>query len=120
MLNFNNLENGNEKEGVENSDDIKLCFFNAKYYDNYCSNYNYFYDLDNLFKNELNNYKKNLFCLYENPFSFQKSKNDNEFFDYFYNNIMQKIKSLYGIKNLKKKLIDQEINSNIEEKMKNK
>ena len=120
MLNFKKLENGNETEPTENSDDIKLCFFNAKYYDNYCCNYNYFYDLDNLFKSELNNYKKNLFCLYENPFSFRKSKNDNEFFDYFYNNIMQKIKNLYGIKNLKKKLIDQEINSNMEEKMKNK
>ena len=121
MLNFKKLENGNETEAIEeNSDDIKLCFFNAKYYDNYCCNYNYFYDLDNLFKNELNNYKKNLFCLYENPFSFRKSKNDNEFFDYLYNNIMQKIKNLYGIKNLKKKLIEQEVNSNIEEKMKNK
>ena len=122
MLNFKKLENENENEtkGIKNSDDIKLCFFNAKYYDNYCCNYNYFYDLDNLFKNELNNYKKNLFCLYENPFSFRKSKNDNEFFDYLYNNIMQKIKNLYGIKNLKKKLIDQEVNSNLEEKMKNK
>ena len=116
MLNFKKLENENEK--IENSDEIKLCFFNAKYYDNYCSNYNYFYDLDNLFKSELNNYKKNLISLYENPFSFRKSKNDNEFFDYFYNNIMQKIKNLFEIKNVKKKLINQEINSNLEEKMK--
>ena len=61
-----------------------------------------------------------MFCLFENPFSFRKSKNDNQFFNYFYNNIMEKIKNLYGIKNLKKKLIAQEINSNIEEKMKSK
>ena len=33
---------------------------------------------------------------------------------------MEKVKNLYGIKNLKKKLINQEINNNIEEKMKNK
>ena len=33
---------------------------------------------------------------------------------------MEKIKNLYGIKNLKKKLTNQEINSNIEEKMKSK
>jgi hypothetical protein len=33
---------------------------------------------------------------------------------------MEKIKNLYGVKNLKKKLITQEINSNIEEKMKSK
>jgi len=120
MLNFKKLESEKEKEIEENPDDIKLCFFNAKYYDNYCYNYNYFYDLEYLFKNEINNYKKYIFCLFQNPFSFRKSKNDNEFFNYFYNNILEKVKNLYGIKNLKKKLINQEINNNIEEKMKNK
>ena len=54
MLNFKKLENEKEQEKIENFDDIKLCFFNAKYYDNYCCNYNYFYNLDNLFKNEIN------------------------------------------------------------------
>ena len=36
MLNFKKLENEKEKEQekIKNFDDIKLCFFNAKYYDN--------------------------------------------------------------------------------------
>ena len=37
-------------------DDIKLCFFNANFYSDYCSNYNYFYDWENTFKIEYDNY----------------------------------------------------------------
>ena len=55
-----NLDNGKSDiqgliKGIE-KDDIKLCFFNAKYYMNFCSIYNYFYKLENSLKNEYNIY----------------------------------------------------------------
>ena len=61
--------------------DMKLCFFNAKYYDNYCSNYNYFHNLEHLFKEELSNYKNRKNSFYKNPFSFTKTKEGNGFLD---------------------------------------
>ena len=49
---------------LDDINDMKLCFFNAKYYDNFCSNYNYFYDINNLFKKEFDDYtKKKILCL---------------------------------------------------------
>lgn len=55
-----NLDNGKNDiqgmiKGVE-KEDIKLCFFNAKYYTNYCSTYNCFYNLDDMLKNEYKDY----------------------------------------------------------------
>ena len=55
-----NLDNGKSDiqgliKGIE-KDDIKLCFFNAKYYMNFCSTFNYFYELEKSLKNEYNIY----------------------------------------------------------------
>ena len=102
---------------LDDINDMKLCFFNAKYYDNFCSNYNYFYDINNLFKREFDDYTKKKYSLFKNPFSFNISKN-NEFLDFFYNNIKEKIKNLYDIKNLNKLLKKQETNENIQKSIK--
>ena len=45
-------------------------------------------------------------------------KKNNEFLDFFYNNIKEKIKNLYDIKNLNKLLKKQEINKNIQKSIK--
>ena len=42
-------------KGVD-KEDIKLCFYNAKFYLNYCSLYNYFYNWEKSMKNEYDNY----------------------------------------------------------------
>jgi len=77
--------------------DIKLCFFNAKYYYNFCSNYNYFYDLDNLLHKEYQNYKDSKYSYYRNPKS-NKQTEDKGFFEYFYKNLKNKVKNTFDVK----------------------
>ncbi len=113
-----NIAKEDIKTIINNIDDvnnIKLCFFNAKFYENYIYNYNYFYSLDNLINIEYENYKYSKTSFYRKPFSIKKSE-DKSFLDYFYNSLIKKIKSLYDIKNLKKHLKSQIINENIKEK----
>jgi len=74
--------------------DIKLCFFNAKYYYNFCSNYNYFYDLDNLLHKEYKNYKVSKYHYYQNPKSNKQTK-DKGFFEYFIKNLKNKVKNTF-------------------------
>ena len=100
--------------------DMKLCFFNAKYYDNYCSNYNYFHNLEHLFKEELSNYKNRKNSFYKNPFSFTKTKEGNGFLDLFYNNMREKIRNLFEIKSLNKLLKNQVVNNEFQKAFKNK
>ena len=96
---------------VNDMNDLKLCFFNSKYYDNYCRNYNYFHNLENLFKEELDKYKNRKNSFYKNPFSITKVKEDNGFLNLFYNNLKEKIKNLFEIKNLNKLLKNQVVNN---------
>ena len=77
--------------------DIKLCFFNAKYYYNFCSNYNYFYDLDNLLHKEYQNYKNSKYSYFRNPKS-NKQTEDKGFFEYFYKNLKNKVKNTFDVK----------------------
>ena len=77
--------------------DIKLCFFNAKFYYNFCSNYNYFYDLDNLLHKEYKNYKDSKYSYYRNPKS-NKQTEDKGFFEYFYKNLKNKVKNTFDVK----------------------
>ena len=46
-----------EKEKDKDKENIKLCFFNAHYYSLYNNYYNYFYDLNKLFKDEYKNFQ---------------------------------------------------------------
>ena len=79
--------------------DIKLCFFNAKYYYSFCSNYNYFYDLDNLLHKEYKNYKDSKYSYYKNPKSNKQTK-DKGFFEYFFKNLKNKVKNTFNEKKL--------------------
>ena len=99
--------------------DINTCFFNAKYYENYCQIYNYFYNLNDSFDIEYEEYKNRKSSFFKNPLSFKKKK-EQEFFEFFYSNIRTKIKELYDINNnnLKKILEDQTINENVEKNLK--
>ena len=56
--------------------------------------------------------------MFKNPFSFNISKNNYGFLEFLYNNIREKIKNLYDIKNLNKLLKKQEINNNIQKSIK--
>ena len=83
------IKNETEKE------DIKLCFFNAEYYSNFNNYYNYFFDLNNLFKNEYKNfqeYNNNIFKYPEKYISIKKYKT---FYDYLNTAIKQKMKNIF-------------------------
>jgi len=60
--------------------------------------------------------KKN--SLFKNPFLFNISKKNNGFLEFLHNNMREKIKNLYDIKNLNKLLKKQEINNNIQKSIK--
>ena len=99
--------------------DINACFFNAKYYENYCKIYNYFYKLDDTITKEYEEYKNRKSSFFKNPLLVKKNE-EQEFFDFFYSNIRTKIKELYDINNsyLRKILKTQKINENVEKKLK--
>ena len=77
-------------KGVE-EENINLTFFNAKYYSNYCSNFNFFFNLENLLKMEYNKfvvYQNNIFK-YPELFT---SKKYNTFGIFLYKELIDKIK----------------------------
>ena len=79
--------------GKEN---IKLRFFNAEIYSNYTSYYNYFFDLNNLFKNEykkFQDYNINVFKYPENYITNTKYKT---FSEYLIAKIKQKTNSIFS------------------------
>ena len=100
ILNNDNSQNTGEKDlekardeikgllGIK-KEEIKLCFFNPHCYSNYNNNYNYFFKLDETFKNEYNNFIKYKEKLYEDPMKFKKY---NSFYEYLYKIIMDKMK----------------------------
>ena len=88
--------------------DIKLCFFNAKYYMNYCNTYNYFYNLENTLKNEYNNYS------YENTSYFRenKTKINSTFPQHLLDLLIEKAK-LFQVKMKKAQKVDKDTESTI-------
>ena len=90
-------ENMNLEEMKSIRKDIKLCFFNAKYYYNFCSNYNYFYDIDTLLHKEYKKYNDSKYLYFRNPKS-NKQIEDKGFFDYFNKNLKNKVKNTFEVK----------------------
>ena len=77
-------------KGLE-AENINLTFFNAKYYSNYCSNFNFFFNLENLLKMEYNKfvvYQNNIFT-YPELFT---SKKYNAFGEFLYKELIDKVK----------------------------
>ena len=102
---------------IDSLDKINSCFFNAKYYENYCKIYNYFYNLDDSFNKEYEEYRNLKSSFFKNPLSIKKNE-DQEFFEYIYTNIRTKIKELYDINNMKKALNNQIIKENVKKNIK--
>jgi hypothetical protein len=111
------LLNHNDKDNdIIEDDDIKACFFNAKYYSNYCFNYNYFYNLKELFDMEYKNYQEAKCNLYKQPNS-KEINLDNTFFDYLYKILYSKVKNEFEVKISAKQEIDKNILNAINDKI---
>ena len=96
-----------------NSDDINLCFFNAKYYLNYRDNFNYFSNIKELIDDEFKNYNEKKSEIIRNPsahVNIQKS-----FSEYFYKALVNK-QSLFDTKKKKDQQISPEVESDLTSK----
>ena len=96
---------------------INLCFFNAKYYLNYCNNKNYYSNIEQLIDSEYKNYDNNRWIIYTNPGSIKSTMNSS-FCEFFYNELKNKIgdfnKSYKAI--AKEQAINESISSQIDKK----
>jgi len=96
------------------SNDVNLCFFNAKYYLKFCDNFNYFSNIKKLIDYEYKNYNDNKSQIIKNPelsqVNIQKS-----FCEYFYKNLVNKV-NLFDAKIKKSQQIIPEIDSDVTSK----
>ena len=98
-----------------NSNDINLCFFNAKYYLKYCDNFNYFSNIKNLIDYEYKNYIDNKNHIIKNPESIQ-SNIQKSFCEYLYKKLINK-ENLFDAKMKKSQQISPEIESDVTTKL---
>ena len=101
------------KDTVDKND-INLCFFNAKYYCDYCNNYNYFFNLKKTFPLEYENYLSSRINIFKFP-EISKYKDCNSFFEYLQKKLSEKITNLFGAKN--NKLKKTKINKNTQKEL---
>ena len=73
-------------------EDINLCFFNAKFYYNYCNNYNFFYDIEDTINKQYRDYLEYKHSIFVWPNS-GYIKMEYSFFDYFYDTLYTKVKN---------------------------
>ena len=99
--------------GLE-KDLINICFFNAQYYSNYCSEFNYIFNLKNLFSKEFQNYSNNNNYIYINP-EMCPNKIYKTFYEYFFNLLIEKCKVLGLGKVSMQQKIDEKITIEIDE-----
>ena len=94
--------------------DIKLCFFNAKYYCDYCNNYNYFFNLKKTFVFECENYSSIKINMFKWP-EILKHKYSNSFVEYLQKKLSDKIINVFGkkINKLKKKKFNENTQNEI-------
>ena len=79
-------------KGIDKND-INLSFFNAKYFINFCSFYNYIYNLDETLQTEYENYNNSKSNFFNVPFSNNNIINE-PFADYFLKIIIEKAKEI--------------------------
>ncbi len=77
-------------KGVEEKD-INLCFFNAKYYTNYCHNLNYYSNFSNSLDKEYSNYIEIRNRIFTNPNAIEFMLN-NTFSEYLLSILVKKVK----------------------------
>ena len=73
-------------------EDINLCFFNAKFYYNYCNNYNFFFDIEDTINKQYRDYLEYKHSIFVWPNS-GYIKMEYSFFDYFYDTLYTKVKN---------------------------
>jgi len=93
-------------KGVEEKD-INLCFFNAKYYSNYCYNFDYFFNLNHSLLSEYDNYLNLRNRIFTNPGSIEFMINGT-FRDYLLSILVQKVKQ-FDVKIDKNQKISQNV-----------
>ena len=102
-------------EYEKDQNDMNLCFFNAKYYIDYCNVLTYFSNLEETFENEYNNYKTIKRNRYKYP-RLYGSKKSITFLDYLYKQLNDIYKTKFGAKkNLKSQNINNDVKNRINE-----
>ena len=94
----------------DNEDDINICFFNAKYFTEYCQIYNYFFNIKETIKFEYNNYLRNQNIIYKTPEYYCETYSD--FFEFLKYQLNFKIRN--DLSGETSKIKSQKINENIE------
>ena len=82
---------------IINEYNINVSFFNAKYFCDYCNEYDYFWNIQKTFKNEHQNYLDNKKNIFKWPELIGK-KNYKSFLDFLYNQLINKLKDKFGAK----------------------
>ena len=93
-------------------ENINLCFFNAKYYNNYLNNYNYFYNLKETIFKEYKNYKDYNMNIYKYP-ELSANKKYNAFCRYLSSTLDQKIEKLFESKINKSSKINEKVEKDL-------
>ena len=88
---------------------INLCYFNAKYFCDYCNDYNYFFNLEETFENEYNNYIENKINNFKWPEL--KNKEYKTFFEFLNNQLNDKLKKKFktNIKKIKTQINNENV-----------
>ena len=89
-------------------EDINLCFFNAKFYYNYCNNYNFFYDIEDTINKQHRDYLEYKHSIFVWP-NAGYIKMEYSFFDYFYDILYSKVKNDFEQKIDNKEKIDNKV-----------
>ena len=89
-------------------EDINLCFFNAKFYHNYCNNYNFFFNLQDTINKQYKKYLEDKYSVFVWP-NDKHIKPDNSFHDYFYDILYTKVKADFDQKITNKEIIENEV-----------
>ena len=88
-------------DGVD-EDNIRVCFFNAKYYLNFCSINNNYFNLKFLFEKEMKEYLNYKNKIFTQPEVFKTSKTYKSFSDFFKKALTKKIQSEFETKKIPK------------------
>ena len=101
-----------DKDTID-TNNINLCFFNGRYFCDYCNDYIYFFNLEETFENEYNIFldsKKKIFQWPE-----YKNKKNNSFFDFLSTKLNERLKNKFIIDN--KKIKAQAINDDAKKEL---
>ena len=82
-------------KGEIEKENINLSFFNAEFYAKFNNYYNYFFDLNNLFKNEYKNFQEYNNNIFKYPEKYISNKKYKTFYDYLNAAIKKQLKIIF-------------------------